>query len=355
MLHFFDWHIDRDSWLLALGGLVSLSTCLTSFGLMVRARAGGAYRPSGARWAAVVFATGLWATLLAFMLALHPAVPLFHQLGVTLLAVAAALAIGWLGLAASLRLHPALRPPGAAHARLGDVIAQALAAAESGSGRGFAAASLLALAICGLDFVAVGGTPSQTVVASWMSAPIMLMPNIPPGPPIGVAAMLTRPASPGMLVLRQASAAAGQAIAGAASSSASDITALATEIAMAHRIDPRLVLAIIATESSFQVNAVSPGNAQGLMQLTPATARRFGARNILNPAENIRAGTKYLRWLLAYFEGDISLALAGYNAGEGAVLRYGGVPPFPETRLYLKKIRSLYPAERHPFEQVALR
>jgi soluble lytic murein transglycosylase-like protein len=134
-----------------------------------------------------------------------------------------------------------------------------------------------------------------------------------------------------------------------------DIAAPATEIATAQKVDPLLVLAVIAAESSFQSDAVSPGNAQGLMQLMPETARRFGARDPLDPAQNIRAGTLYLRWLLATFEGDLSLVLAAYNAGEGAVMHYGGVPPFPETRAYLRRIRTLYPAERHPFDQLAVR
>jgi hypothetical protein len=109
-------------------------------------------------------------------------------------------------------------------------------------------------------------------------------------------------------------------------------------------LDPKLVLAVIAVESSFQTDAVSSAKAQGLMQLIPATAARFGVRNIFDAAENIRGGMAYLRWLLNRFKGDVTLALAGYNAGEGAVDRYGGVPPYKETRNYVRKVRSLYPA-----------
>jgi len=126
-------------------------------------------------------------------------------------------------------------------------------------------------------------------------------------------------------------------------------------IAAEHSLPPQLLHSVIKVESNYNPYAVSSKGALGMMQLIPETARRFGARNPLNPAENIRAGTSYLRWLLAYFEGDLSLALAAYNAGEGAVIRYGGVPPFPETHAYLRKIRTLYPAEYHPFDQLAVR
>lgn len=109
-------------------------------------------------------------------------------------------------------------------------------------------------------------------------------------------------------------------------------------VAPEYQLDPGLVLAVIAAESNFNIGAVSPKNAQGLMQLIPDTARRFGVRDVFDPAQNMRGGMAYLRWLLAYFEGDVSLALAAYNAGEGAVERYLGVPPFAETRNYVLKI-----------------
>jgi soluble lytic murein transglycosylase-like protein len=103
-------------------------------------------------------------------------------------------------------------------------------------------------------------------------------------------------------------------------------------------LSPELVLAVMAAESNFDPLAVSPKNAQGLMQLTPDTAARFGVRPLTDPAQNIRGGMAYLRWLLAYFRGDLALALAGYNAGERAVERYGGIPPYLETRLYVNGI-----------------
>ena len=116
------------------------------------------------------------------------------------------------------------------------------------------------------------------------------------------------------------------------------------------KLDPRLVLAVMATESAFDPNAKSPKNAQGLMQLIPETAARFNVRNILDPLDNIRGGMSYLRWLLSYFRGDVTLTLAAYNAGEGAVDKHSGVPPYQETLAYVQKIRAVYPFDRHPYD-----
>ncbi len=107
-----------------------------------------------------------------------------------------------------------------------------------------------------------------------------------------------------------------------------------------YQLDPHLVLAIIATESNFDPLAVSPRQAQGLMQLIPGTAARFNVRNPMDPAQNMRGGMAYLRWLMAYFEGDIALVAAAYNAGERAVERYQGVPPYAETRAYVRRIQA---------------
>ncbi|MCC6852939.1 MAG: transglycosylase SLT domain-containing protein [Rubrivivax sp.] len=121
-----------------------------------------------------------------------------------------------------------------------------------------------------------------------------------------------------------------------------------------YKLEPWLVLAVMAAESNFNAGAVSPKNAQGLMQLIPDTARRFGVKDLLDPVQNIRGGMAYLRWLLAYYEGDVSLALAAYNAGEGAVDRYLGVPPFAETRNYVLKILvSLNGRRTHPYDLTA--
>ena len=121
-------------------------------------------------------------------------------------------------------------------------------------------------------------------------------------------------------------------------------------VAPEYQLAPQLVLAVMATESNFDPLAVSPKNAQGLMQLIPSTAERFKVRPITDPVQNIRGGMAYLRWLLAYFEGDLSLVLAAYNAGEKAVDRYGGVPPYAETRLYVRRIIAAIGGQRsHPF------
>ncbi len=129
---------------------------------------------------------------------------------------------------------------------------------------------------------------------------------------------------------------------------------LVVQEARQFRLDPRLVLAVMRTESNFDPQARSPKDAQGLMQLIPETAQRFNVRDILDPLDNLRGGMAYLRWLLAYYRGDVTLTLAAYNSGERAVDRHRGVPPFAETISYVQRIRSLYPFDRHPFDSKAL-
>ncbi len=107
-------------------------------------------------------------------------------------------------------------------------------------------------------------------------------------------------------------------------------------------VSPALVLAVIAIESAGRPEAVSHAGAEGLMQLIPATAARFGVSDSKNPGENIRGGVTYLDWLLKEFNGDVVLALAGYNAGEGAVAKHSGVPPYAETRAYVPKVLSAW-------------
>ena len=110
-----------------------------------------------------------------------------------------------------------------------------------------------------------------------------------------------------------------------------------------YNIDPLLIYSQMHQESSFHIRATSNKGASGLMQLMPATARRFGVTSIYDPRQNIDAGVRYMRWLLDTFNGDVVLALAGYNAGEGAVMKYGGnVPPYSETQEYVRRITSRY-------------
>jgi TPR repeat protein len=125
---------------------------------------------------------------------------------------------------------------------------------------------------------------------------------------------------------------------------------LVRTLAPKYDVSPRLALAIVAVESNFEPYARSPKDARGLMQLIPDTASRFNVKNAYDPHQNVRGGLSYLRWLLAYYRGQVELAAAAYNAGEGAVDRHGGVPPYAETRDYVKKIRRLYGANEHPYD-----
>lgn len=113
-------------------------------------------------------------------------------------------------------------------------------------------------------------------------------------------------------------------------------------------VDPRFIHAVIQQESKYSSDATSPAGARGLMQLMPATAKRFHCDDPKDEACNVRAGTKYLAWLLKRFDGDVKLALAGYNAGEGSVDKYQGIPPFPETQNYVNKIVANYGKTYHP-------
>jgi len=109
-----------------------------------------------------------------------------------------------------------------------------------------------------------------------------------------------------------------------------------------YRIDRNLIKAVITAESCFRVKAKSPKNAQGLMQLIPATAKRFGVRDSYKAEQNIRGGTKYLRFLMDRFRGDLKKVIASYNAGEGAVDKYKGIPPYKETIQYVKNVMQVY-------------
>lgn len=115
-------------------------------------------------------------------------------------------------------------------------------------------------------------------------------------------------------------------------------------------VHPRLALAVARTESNLNPSARSEKNAQGIMQLIPETAERFNVKRPYDPEQNVRGGLSYLRWLLAYFEGEVPLVVAAYNAGEGAVNQYKGIPPYAETREYVSKIMRVHKKEKHPFD-----
>jgi soluble lytic murein transglycosylase-like protein len=125
-----------------------------------------------------------------------------------------------------------------------------------------------------------------------------------------------------------------------------DLRALSAEVARRHGLDADLVLAVVAVESGFRSEAVSPKGAQGLMQLMPETAAALGVEDALDPEANLEGGTRHLVSLLTLYGGDLPLALAAYNAGAGAVSRYRGVPPYRETREYVKRVLRHYRSEK---------
>ena len=166
------------------------------------------------------------------------------------------------------------------------------------------------------------------------------------GPTTNVPDCMREPAPPRPRVVAAAPRAPVERVIAAPRS----IADLVKKIAPEYRVPTQLVLAIIEAESNFDIVALSPKNAKGLMQLIPDTAARFNVRNPYDPAQNIRGGTAYLRWLLAYFEGDVTLVAAAYNAGEGTVERYRGVPPYVETRAYVRKIVDAVGTLVQPFD-----
>ena len=121
-----------------------------------------------------------------------------------------------------------------------------------------------------------------------------------------------------------------------------ELLAMVDEIAKASNVDPFLARAIIQAESAFNSRARSRAGALGLMQLMPSTAQRFGVLDPFDPRQNINGGVKYLKWLHTYYEGDLTKVVAAYNAGEGAVNRHKGIPPFRETQAYVPRVLDLY-------------
>ena len=127
-----------------------------------------------------------------------------------------------------------------------------------------------------------------------------------------------------------------------------DLREIAAAAARRHGLDPDLVMAVVAVESGFRPEAVSPKGARGLMQLMPKTAAALGVEDAFDPAQNLDGGARHLGQLLTVYDGDLVRALAAYNAGEGAVLRHGGVPPYRETRAYVKKVLAQYRGTKKP-------
>ena len=138
---------------------------------------------------------------------------------------------------------------------------------------------------------------------------------------------------------------AGKPLALRYSRNAEEFTPLIDEACAKYEVDPNLVKAVIQVESAYRTNALSRAGAVGLMQLMPGTAERFGVKQIYDPNENIHGGVQYLRFLLDLFKNDLTLAVAAYNAGEGAVQRFKGIPRYKETQDYVRKVLTLYGKE----------
>jgi len=134
-----------------------------------------------------------------------------------------------------------------------------------------------------------------------------------------------------------------------------EVERLVRSLAPTYGLNPELVMAVIQVESNFDAGARSPKQAQGLMQLIPATAKRFGVSDPWDPHQNVRGGMAYLRWLLDHFDGNLRLALAGYNAGEQAVTRHGGVPPYSETQNYVKRVARVLGVSEDGLSEVETR
>jgi hypothetical protein len=127
-----------------------------------------------------------------------------------------------------------------------------------------------------------------------------------------------------------------------------EVARLVEQAARRHGLDPALVLAVVSVESGFRSDAVSPKGAQGLMQLMPRTAASLGVDDALDPEQNVDAGVRHLEALIRLYGGNLTRALAAYNAGQGAVARHGGVPPYRETRAYVRRVLERYRAKKAP-------
>ena len=136
--------------------------------------------------------------------------------------------------------------------------------------------------------------------------------------------------------------AAGPAAAADAASAETGLDRLVQSVAAQNSLPPELIHSVIKVESNYNPYAISPKGALGLMQLIPSTAERFGVADVFNPAQNIQGGARYLKYLLDLYNGDYALALAAYNAGEAAVAKYGGIPPYVETRNYVEQVHRQF-------------
>ena len=182
---------------------------------------------------------------------------------------------------------------------------------------------------------AVAGSPSTAGAAERMVSVVSADQRT--GRLVRSVVVTTRRDAPGTVVRPTAPAPASSAPP-APVNSAPAIAEAVERAATQHSLPPELIHSVIKVESNYNPTAVSPKGALGLMQLIPATARRFGVVDAFDPADNIQGGARYLRYLLDLYRGDYPLALAVYNAGEGAVAKYGAVPPYPETQNYLKLV-----------------
>ncbi len=131
-----------------------------------------------------------------------------------------------------------------------------------------------------------------------------------------------------------------------------DVSELIEKVAPLYNVDPELVKAITKVESTNRHRARSKKGARGLMQLMPATARKFGVTDPYHPVQNVHGGVRYIRYLMSYYEGNVDLVLAAYNAGETQVERYRGIPPFRETRKYIKKVRKYYKKKFNNYDKI---
>ena len=172
------------------------------------------------------------------------------------------------------------------------------------------------------------------LAANWMYAAEASAPSAP------VKSVIRTDPRTGKLVRRMI--VTSQSAAAAPASAPDALKAVVDGAAARQAVPAELLHSVIKVESNYNPNALSPKGAQGLMQLIPETAKRFGVSNAFDPVENIEGGAKYLKYLLDLYKGDYQRALAAYNAGEGAVAKYDGIPPYPETKNYVAQVKKRF-------------